>query len=247
MFVVRPNSFATAWVPLDADWKTIEANMSNKNRKYIRWARNAAEREGPVKFDVVSPTEADVDNHLQEAFRVEAAGWKGRAGAAILSDPQRKRFWTLFGRTAAKLGILRFFFLRIGNETAAIRMAAEYGGRLWDLKIGYDERWAKFSPGILLTNETLRYAKEQRLDGLEFLGQAERWQRRWPIKLRYHTTVRFYPFSISGSLAFVYDTLDFMIRRSRSNRFRTEKPTTQDPVIHWAVTFNAHGCRANLR
>ncbi len=220
--VVRPRAFATAWLPLDGDWKTIEAKMTSKNRKYIRWARKAAEREGSVRFDVVLPTEADLEDHLKEAFRVESAGWKSRANSAILSDPRRKRFWELFARTATRLGIFRLFFLRIGHETAAVRMAVEYAGRLWDCKIGYDERWARFSPGILLTNETLQYACEQRLDGLEFLGQAERWERRWPIKLRYHTTARFYPPSINGGLAFGYDSLSFMIRRV-SQIFRPEK------------------------
>jgi CelD/BcsL family acetyltransferase involved in cellulose biosynthesis len=228
LLIVRPNTVATAWVPLDGDWKTIEAKMSGKNRKYIRWARRAAEREGPVRFDVVSLTEDNVDEHLGDAFRVEAAGWKGRAGSAILSDPRRKRFWTIFGRTAARLGILRLFSLRIGNETVAVRMAAEYAGRLWDWKIGYDERWSRCSPGILLTNETLRYACEQRLDGLEFLGQAERWQHRWPIKLRYHTTVRFYPLLINGGLALGHDTWCF-IRRRVSQIFCAEKPTTWRP------------------
>ena len=29
---------------------------------------------------------------LAESFRVEAAGWKGRTGSALLSDPHRRQF-----------------------------------------------------------------------------------------------------------------------------------------------------------
>ena len=228
LMVVRPNSVARASVRLDADWKTIESKMSSKHRKYIRWAQRAAAREGPVKFEVVSPTEATLDRHLDEVFRVEAAGWKGRAGTAILSDPRTKRFWTEFAHTAARLGILRLFFLRIGDATAAIRIAAEYAGRLWDWKIGYDERWARYSPGILLTHETLRYASEQKLEALEFLGQAERWQHRWPIELFHGTTVRFYPLSANGAFTLARDTWSF-IKRRFGGVFRPERRTTWRP------------------
>ena len=226
--VVRPKSTATASVRLEADWKIIESRMSGKHRKYIRWAQKVAAREGPVRFEVVSPNEASLHGHLEEAFRVEAAGWKGRAGTAILSDPRTKRFWTEFSHTAARLGFLRLFFLRIGDTTAAVRIAAEYAGRLWDWKIGYDERWAKYSPGILLTHETLRYASEQKLVGLEFLGQAERWQHRWPIELLQRTTIRFYPVSIDGGRALGADMWSFIERRI-SAIFRPGKQTTWRP------------------
>jgi CelD/BcsL family acetyltransferase involved in cellulose biosynthesis len=225
LLVVRPRSIATASISLDADWKTIEAKMSSKNRKYIRWARRAAEREGPMRFDVVSPTAATLEHHLDEAFRVEAAGWKGRAGSAIISNPRRKRFWIEFGRTATRLGILRLFFLRIGDATAAVRMSAEFAGRLWDWKIGYDERWARYSPGILLTHETLRYASERGLDGLEFLGHAEQWQHRWPINVRYRTTIRFYPLSLDGGCVLGEDAWRFVKRRV-NGIFRPDSRTT---------------------
>ncbi len=211
--VVRPRSVAVASVQLNTDWKTIEAKMTSKNKKYIRWARKAAERDGPVEFEAVVPTEENLDRYLTEAFKVEAAGWKGRAGSAILSDPKRTRFWQQFSRSAVQLGFLRLFFLRIGGTTAAMRIAAEYADRLWDYKIGYDERWAKCSPGILLTQETLQYAAEQKLGGVEFLGQAERWQHRWSIDLRYCTTFRFYPISTGGALALGQDSLNFMASR----------------------------------
>lgn len=219
LLVVRPRSIVTASISLDADWKTIEARMSSKNAKSLRWAWKAAGREGSVKFDVVSPTAATVDYFLEEAFRVEASGWKGRANSAIISDPRRKRFWTEFGRTAARLGILRLFFLRIGTATAAMRLSAEYAGRLWDWKIGYDEHWARYSPGMLLTHETLKYASERGLEGLEFLGQAEPWQHRWPINLRYRTTIRFYPLSVSAGRALGLDAWSF-VERCISGIFR---------------------------
>ena len=213
LLLLRPKPIAIASVRLHSDGQSIEARMLAPERAKIRRKRNTAERAGLFQFDVVVPTEENLDYYLGEAFRIEASGWKGLAGTAILTVPKKKRFWQDFSRAAVRLGFLRLFFLRIGGVNAAVRMAAEYGGRLWGYKIGYDERFAKYAPGILLTHETLRYAIEQRLDAVEFLGQAEPWQVRWPIELRFRTTMKFYPFSIDGSLALGRDAAAILSRQ----------------------------------
>jgi hypothetical protein len=69
---------------------------------------------------------------------------------------------------------------------------------------------------------------EQKLVGLEFLGQAERWQHRWPIELLQRTTIRFYPVSAGGGRALGSDTWSFIERRI-SGMFRPGKSTTWSP------------------
>ena len=39
-----------------------------------------------------------------------------------------------------------------------MQVAVETGGRFWLLKVGYDERFARCSPGSLLLLETIRHA-----------------------------------------------------------------------------------------
>ncbi len=172
------------YVPLEPEWSALEQKMSSSSRSYLRRRRRIAERSGRVRFDVVSPDATSVDGHLEELIRVEGASWKAKAGTAMIKDSRMRRHFTAFARATARLGTLRMFFLRIGDATVAARMTIEHGGRLWELKIGYDERWAKCSPGLLLMNETLRYACERGLNGYEFLGSDEPWHHRWPIKTR---------------------------------------------------------------
>jgi CelD/BcsL family acetyltransferase involved in cellulose biosynthesis len=87
-----------------------------------------------------------------------------------------RRFCTGYAKVAASNAMSRTLFLRLG-ERAAARMAVEYGDRLWEIKIDYDERFSRCSPGILLTHETLRWTCERHLISHEFLGTAEPWQR----------------------------------------------------------------------
>ena len=187
--------------------------MSKQSRTYIRRKRKAAEREGAVRVEVVAPLEAEVERHLAEFIRVEGAGWKSREGTSLQRDARMRRFCTGYAKAAARKAMLRMFFLRLGQHTVAARMAVEYGGRLWELKIGYDEKFSACSPGILLTHETLRWACEHRLIAHEFLGSAEPWQRWWPLELRHYQNVRLYPFSVAGCVALWQDAGRLAARR----------------------------------
>lgn len=204
----------SASVPLPANWAAFEAKMSKQSRTYIRRKRKAAEREGAVRLDVVAPREGEVEDPLAELIRVEGAGWKSRQGTSLQCDARMRRFCTLYAGAAARNGMLRMFFLRAGEQTMAARMAVEYGGRLWELKIGYDETYAACSPGILLTHETLRWACECGLTAHEFLGDVNPWQRWWPLELRHYQSIRLYPFSAAGCVAASVDAVKIAARRS---------------------------------
>ena len=42
-----------------------------------------AEAAAPVSFEILSPSPVEVEPLLDEAYRVEAAGWKGERGTAL--------------------------------------------------------------------------------------------------------------------------------------------------------------------
>lgn len=197
------------WVPLAPDWKALEGRMSAGRRSDMRRMRRRAERLGKVEFDVVIPDQATVGDYLRQLYQVEAASWKGRHGSAILMRPRMERFYTSYGYAAARLGILRLFFLRINGQVIAGRLAVEHADRLWDLKIGYDEKWRECSPGILLTHETLRYACERGLVAHEFLGDEAPWELTWPCKFHEYASPRFYPMNIRGTASLTADVCRF--------------------------------------
>jgi CelD/BcsL family acetyltransferase involved in cellulose biosynthesis len=165
-----------------------------------------------VEFDVVHPDVDTLTPLLEDFFRIEASGWKGRAGTAALLHPRVHRFYCDYARSAARQGMLRFFFLKIDGKTVAARMALEYGKRLWDLKIAYDEAYRECVPGILLTHETLRYSLERGLEAQEFLGQAEAWERHWPCEEDEYVSMRVYPFSLTGQLSLAQDVYQLALR-----------------------------------
>jgi CelD/BcsL family acetyltransferase involved in cellulose biosynthesis len=221
--VVRARSSATARVHLLRGWEAVEEAMSTQARAFLRRKKRMAEREGPVSFEEVVPDEASAAKHLDEVFRIEASGWKARAGTALLHNPESLRFYRSFGLQAARAGILRIHYLRIANVAVAARLAVWHAQRLWELKIGYDEAWSRVSPGLLLTHESLKHACETGCEAFEFLGQTDDWQKRWPLEIDEYSVVKFFPYSLPGATALVADASAFATRRARAFIERTTR------------------------
>lgn len=203
------------WIPLDEGWQEPEQKFSSDRRSDMRRARRRAEQLGEVTSEVLSPRVEELPPLLDELFRVEAAGWKGREGTALAGDDRRRLFFRRFSELAAGAGFLRLALLRIGGRAAAVQLAAECGGRFWLLKVGYDEEFKRSSPGSLLMLETIRHAALRGLESYEFLGTAEAWTRVWTEHERACVALRTYPLRPRGFAAAALDAGQ-LARRARS-------------------------------
>jgi CelD/BcsL family acetyltransferase involved in cellulose biosynthesis len=204
------------WIALDCTWREPESKLNGKWRSSLHRADRNAQRAGAVKYEFLSPTAADWEPLLNEAFRVEAAGWKGRAESALLDDDLRRLFYRRYAGRAAHKRILRLCFMRIDGEAVAMQFAVQCGRSFFLLKMGYDERFFRCSPGHLLMRETIRYAAQSGLEAFEFLGTAEPWTRMWTRRVRPCVSVRIYPNSSRGLWALAADTVEIGFRRIAS-------------------------------
>lgn len=187
----------------------FDASMDSKKRSRLRRMRSGLETHGKVSFEVLCPDEAAADDAVAAIERVEAASWKGRNGSALVCRPGAAAFVREHARLAAREGMLRLSLLRLDGAVIAAQLDIESGGRLWGQKMGADERWAKYGPGILSNHELLRWASDRGLTHLEHLGMEEDWQRRWPHEVRELGTFRFYPRRATAALALGSDVAAF--------------------------------------
>ncbi len=197
-------------VPLYGGFEEVLSRISSSRRADIRRKLRLAEKLGPVTMTAIAPEPDQVDVSLSAFLRLEASGWKGSCGSAILPNPARKRFFETYSSALAEDGRLRLFFLRIGDDTVAARLAIVHNDCLWELKIAYDETFHKVSPGTLLTLETIRYACDAGLQRLEFLGRVSDWNKWWGVELQNHSTIRFYPRSLASLACLAIDGFDVM-------------------------------------
>jgi CelD/BcsL family acetyltransferase involved in cellulose biosynthesis len=159
--------------------------LSAETRRSLDRSRRRFERDHSPHVALVEAP-ADVERELEEAFALEAAGWKGRDGTAILSHADTARFFRELGRAFAEAGILRLSTARVGGRLVAYELGALDGGRLWSMKTSYDESLRRYSPGRLLRLATIERCFELGLETNEMLGADD------PYKLSFASGTRPY-------------------------------------------------------
>jgi CelD/BcsL family acetyltransferase involved in cellulose biosynthesis len=214
-------SLPYSYIDFDTDWRDPESRVSRARRSDLRRKRRAAEKLGSVVIEDVRPTPNELEPLLAEALRIEASGWKGRAGTALARDERRWDFYRRYLREASGAGLIRFFFLRVGDRRVAMQIHAEFASRLWQIKVGYDETFRRVSPGMLLTLEIIRVSASEDLEGFEFLGSVEPWTTTWTSTVREFVTLRLYPLTIRhragarSAASLTVDAVDVAFRRVR--------------------------------
>ena len=158
-----------------------------------------------------------------ELSRIESQSWKEANGTSLGSYAPLQRFFQRYMVAAAEAGTLRIHLLRIGPTAVAFLMGVAYAGRMWVLKIGFDESFAACSPGVLLMHEAIRLAFEARMEAFEFLGTDERWLHVWTDEVHRHLGIHLYPFSLTGLLHLGSDSSSYLLHRIPGRRHAAPK------------------------
>ncbi|HUA75959.1 MAG TPA: GNAT family N-acetyltransferase [Solirubrobacteraceae bacterium] len=180
--VREPGPFCP-WLSLPGTWEELSAAISGSLRSQVRRRRKMLEREGELRFRVGGQG-AELERDLESFLRIEASGWKGRDGTAILSRPETARLYREFAQAAAERGWLRLYFLELDGATIAADYDCAFGGTSYFMKTGFDERHARLSPGLVLRAEVLRSSIEEGLTGYDFLGEPDTYKTRWTAERR---------------------------------------------------------------
>lgn len=109
---------------------------------------------------------AGIAEAFERFLELEAAGWKGRRGTALASDPSRAAFARSFIQGMARAGKARIDMLTQGGVAVAMLVMLRERDRVFSWKIAFDEARARLSPGAQVT----RYAMRR---NLEEAGVAE--------------------------------------------------------------------------
>jgi CelD/BcsL family acetyltransferase involved in cellulose biosynthesis len=166
---------------LHHNWEAYQAAWSGNHRRHMRKALRKANEEGGVELDVCRPTSpSEVERLLLDGFEVEHRSWKGGEHTSVLCHPQVLRFYQQQATALAQHGLLELTFLRYEGQSIAF----EYGWRAKETyftpKVGYDNAYARFSPGQLLRYLRFERAFAQReLRRVDFLGPLSDATAKW--------------------------------------------------------------------
>jgi CelD/BcsL family acetyltransferase involved in cellulose biosynthesis len=144
----------------------VERAIGKKRHKEFNRLRRRLAEAGSVTFEVARGPAA-VAAALQGFLALEAKGWKGAAGTALIRDPELRRFAETAVDALARQGQASVARLLLGSQPIACIVTLQSAGGAWCWKIAYDESLARFSPGVqammeltdaLLADDTVAFA-----------------------------------------------------------------------------------------
>lgn len=130
------------------------ASLSGKKRKELRRQFNRLSEEGALQFERREDGEA-LGEWTDRFLALEQAGWKGREGSALACAPQTAQFFRAALAGAAEAGRLERLTLSLDGRPIAMLANFIAPPGAFSFKTTYDERLARFSPGVLLQRENL--------------------------------------------------------------------------------------------
>jgi CelD/BcsL family acetyltransferase involved in cellulose biosynthesis len=139
----------------DADQLLQEA-LGAKKLKELRRQRNRLAELGAIRFDVARES-GDVAAALETFLKLEASGWKGQRGTALGQHEGDAAFIRRATEGLAETGQCEIVALHAGDTPVASAVVLRHLDRAFYFKLGVDERFAKFSPGVQLTLDLTRH------------------------------------------------------------------------------------------
>lgn len=200
-------------LPISGPWDTYFQSLPASRRKQLRRKQRQAEALGEVTFRILTPDAKSFASTFREFLGVEHANPKGDDGRSLKANPEVLNFFEILGQAYAASGELRYFFLDIAGRPAAAQMALAYKGSLWGLKIGYDQEFAKCSPGLLLDQRVMEHSFAEGYGAYEFLGNADPWERFWNPETRRFRSLHIYPLTGAGLITLAWNAANSLFWR----------------------------------
>ena len=165
-----------------------------KLRKVNRELETPTGRLRLVRFD-----EADRDA-LQRFYELEASGWKGKQGSAILSLPTTRQFYQQLTDAASRLGYFTLYELYLDGQHVAGTLGFTYRGRFFTPKGAHHEGFREHAVGHLIIQHVIQDCVKRGLRAFEFLGVPDDWKKLWTSDVREHPTCCVFQRSIASYL-----------------------------------------------
>ena len=150
----------------------FEASTSGKKRKELRRQYNRLADEGAVAF-ARSTDGAGLCGWIDAFLDLEAAGWKGEAGSALASAGRTARMFRRTLEGAAAAGRLERLTLTLDGRPIAMLANFIVPPGAYSFKTAYDEKMARFSPGVLLQRENLALLARDDIDWCDSCAAAD--------------------------------------------------------------------------
>jgi hypothetical protein len=134
---------------LDGD-AYLRASIKSSHMREMRRQWGLMEKLGKVSYEVARQP-ADIRVRMEEFLLLEASGWKGKKRTAMLSDRLRAAFAREAVNNLAEIDAARIHTIDLDGKAIASMIVLLMNGEAYTWKTAFNEEFARFSPGKLLT------------------------------------------------------------------------------------------------
>jgi hypothetical protein len=140
--------------------------VSSKDRQELRRRERRLMEMGDLRRVVLGPGD-EIGRWIEEFLQLEASGWKGKQGTAMICSEANRRFATEVFTEAYRRGRLELVGVNLDGKPIARSVGFVAGEGAFAFKPAYDEAFAKFSPGII--SEVARIRNFHELPGVRWM------------------------------------------------------------------------------
>lgn len=140
--------------------KYIAQALSAKHKKNLDRKFKGLSEISAVNFHV-SQDSRGVSEWLEQFISLEHRGWKSRQGGSLRTSPSDELFFNDLVILGANAGRIIRQTLMLGEIPIVVRVVLRSGMKAFAFKTAYDERWSRWSPGMLMELENLSWALER--------------------------------------------------------------------------------------
>ena len=225
-------SLLSPYLPLPVTTAALAELGTAKFRANLKRRKRKLEREmGSLRFECLPGGD---DPHalasaIEDAMRLEAAGWKGAAGTAIACDDALVDRYRALAKAFAGRGELALYFLVVGGVRRAFKLGIVDDRVCYLFKTGYDPALASYGPGYLLVESMLHDLIRRGVHTLDFLGDDAAWKREWTDRVRAHAWYHVFRDSWRGRALRAWKYAALPALRRLLPRARGARPTHREP------------------
>lgn len=173
--------YLSSQIRLAGDWSTFQSQLSRNMRSQMKrkWKKLAEQGEIDFCFNRLH-TPDEVDRTMNLIFKIEDLGWKGRNGSSILKVEGIADFYRIVAHELASKDWLRTVTLHVAGRPIAAGFGYEVKNVLTLYKIGYDEEFTEFKPGMLLIHRLIEAChSDPSCEIIDFAGPIQDYHKRW--------------------------------------------------------------------
>lgn len=161
---------------LDRGWEAVYREKTNaKKRNLHSRRRRQLGRLGRLEV-AVARSAAELESALEEAFSLHELRWRGRPDGSDFATPAGRRFHRAALRAMLSSGAPRIVTLRLDGRAIAFHYYFAMFDRMYVHRLGFDPAYARYSPGLVNTLDTIALAAAEGAKRVEFLGGGERYK-----------------------------------------------------------------------